>query len=125
MMHNLLARWRRVPYMLSLSIWLVGILLIGDRIGASYFQSDFRLRFTFICIAGFAVSFMHELIYKRKKLGDLLVTLVIVAVAIVVGVWMSFAFFDADAALGFLPILAWAIVAWAVDALIRRRIRKE
>ena len=46
MMHNLLERWRRVPYTLSVFIWLVGILLIGDRIGAPYFQSDFRLRFT-------------------------------------------------------------------------------
>ena len=68
---------------------------------------------------------MHELIYKRKKLGDLLVSLVIVAVAIVVGRWMSFAFFDADSILSFLPILAWAIVAWGVDVLVRRMSRKE
>ena len=124
MMHNLLARWRSVPYRLSVFIWLFAILLIGDWLGAPYFQSDFRLRFSFICIAAFVVSSMHDLIYKRKRLNDLLVTLGIVVVAIALGIWMSFAFFDADSALNFLPILALAIVAWGVDAWVRRKSRK-
>ena len=73
MMHSLLARWRRVPYMLSSLIWTLGILLIGDWIAAPYIQSDFRLRHAFIWIAASAVSFPHQLIYKRQSLGDLLV----------------------------------------------------
>ena len=42
MMDNLLERWRKIPYLRSLLIWTLGILLIGDRIGAPYFQSDYR-----------------------------------------------------------------------------------
>ena len=123
-MHNLLARWRSVPYRLSVFIWLVATLLIGDWLGAPYFQSDFRLRFSFICIAAFVVLSTHELIYNRKSLADLLVTLGIVVVAIALGIWMSFVFFDAESALNFLPILALAIVAWGVDAWVRRKSRE-
>ena len=103
---------------------MVGILLIGDRIWAPYFESDFRVRFSFICIATFAASFIHELIYKRKSLGDLLFTLGIFAAMFVIGAWLSFASFDADAALGFLPILVAMIVAWGVDFLVRKRFCK-
>ena len=126
MMHNLLAKWRRsVPYTLSVLIWIFGIVFIGDWIGAPDFQSDFRLRFTFICIAAGAVAFMHELIYKRQSLGDMLVTVGIMAPAVVIGVWLSFAFFEADAALGFLPQLVGVIVGAVVYVLFRRRSRKE
>ena len=125
MMHNLLARWRRIPYIRSSLIWTIGILLIGDWIGGSYFQSDFRLRFAFIWFAASAVSFAHQLIYKRQSLGDMLVTVGIMAPAVVIGVWLSFAFFEADATLGFLPQLAGVIVGAVVYALFRRMSRKE
>lgn len=124
MMDNLLTKWRRVPYTLSMFIWMVGILLIGDRFGASYFQSDFRLRLVFICIAAAIVAFPHQLIYKRQTLGEMLVSMVIMVPVAVVGVWISFAFFDADATLGFLPILVAVVIASGVDALARKRFRK-
>ena len=111
--------------MLSSLIWTFSILLIGDWIGAPYFQSDFRLRHAFIWIAAAAVSFPHQLIYKRQSLGDLLVLLGIMAPAVVLGIWLSFALFDADAALGFLPQLVGVIVGAGAYALFRRRSRKE
>ena len=39
MKQNLLAKWRSVPYTFSLVFWLAGLLLIGERIGAPYYQS--------------------------------------------------------------------------------------
>ena len=56
---------------------------------------------------------MHELIYKRKRLNDLLVTLGIVVVAIALGIWMSFAFFDA---LNFLPTGAESLADFPVTS---------
>ncbi len=110
--------------MLSAGIWTIGILLIGDWIGGSYFQSDFRLRFAFIWFAALAVSFPHQLIYKQQSLGDMLVMVGIMAPAVVIGVWLSFAFFEADAPLGFLPQLIGVIVGAVVYVLFRRRSRK-
>lgn len=125
MMHNLLAKWRSVPYMLSIFIWIFAIFLIGDRIGAPYFQSDSRLRFTYTIIGTLAVSFLHDLIYRRKSLSDLLVSLAILAPFFILGVWLSFALYDADTALNYLPLLAAVIVAWGVDVLVRKKHRKE
>lgn len=125
MMYNLLAKWRSVPYMLSIFIWMFAILFIGDRIGVPYFQSDSRLRYTYIIIGALAVSFLHDLIYRRKSLSDLLVSLGIFSPFFILGVWLSFALFDADSALNYLPLLAAAIVAWGVDVLVRKKYRKE
>ena len=125
MMQNLLAKWRSVPYTLSVFIWMVGLILIGDRIGASSFQSDFRLRLTFISIAAIANYSMHELIYQRKRLGELLVSLGIFAPFLVLAVWLSFALFDAASPLNFLPIIVAALVAWGVEVLVRRKARKQ
>ena len=110
--------------MLSSGIWTLGILLIGDWIGAPYFQSDFRLRFAFIWFAASAVSFAHQLIYKRQSLGDMLVMVGIMAPAVVIGVWLSFAFFEAHATLAFLPQLAGLIVGAGAYGLFRRMSRK-
>ncbi len=65
-MDRILTRWRKVPYLHSSLIWTLAILLLGDWIGGSYFQSDFHLRYAFMCIAVSAVYFIHVLIYKRK-----------------------------------------------------------
>ena len=125
MMHNLLARWRRIPYIRSSLIWTIGILLIGHWIGGSYFQSDFRLRFAFYWLAGSVVTFVHQLIYKRQILGDQLVAAGFMVPAFVIGVWLSFAFFEADAALGFLPQVVAVIVGAVVYVLYRRMSPKE
>ena len=121
MMDNLLERWRKIPYLRSLLIWTLGILLIGDWIGAPYFQSDYRLRFAFVLIATSAISFAHQLIYKRQNLRDLLVSLAIMAPAVVIGMWLSFALFDSKAALGFLPQFGGIIVGIGVYAFVRRK----
>ena len=120
-MDRLLERWRKIPYLRSLLIWTLGILLIGDWIGAPYFQSDYRLRFAFILIATSAISFAHQLIYKRQNLRDLLVSLAIMAPAVVIGMWLSFSLFDSKAALGFLPQFGGIIVGIGVYAFVRRK----
>ena len=123
-MDRLLERWRKIPYLRSLLIWTLGILLIGDWIGAPYFQSDYRLRFAFILIATSAISFAHQLIYKRQNLRDLLVSLAIMAPAVVIGMWLSFSLFDSKAALGFLPQFGGIIVGIGVYAIVRRKFLK-
>ena len=123
MKQNLLATWRRVPYTFSLVFWLAGLLLIGERIGAPYIQSYILLRLTIMCIIYPAVSFMHELIYRRKSLGDALVTLGISFPILALGVFLSFALFDAASRLNVLPIIVAAFAAWGVDVLVRKKAR--
>ena len=53
--------------MLSSGIWTIGILLIGDWIGGSYFQSDFRLRFAFI---GLSLSRLESWDSRAAKLAS-------------------------------------------------------
>ena len=123
MMQNLLAKWRSVPYTFSLVFWLAGLLLIGERIGAPYYQSYILLRLTIMCIIYLAVSFMHELIYKRKSLGDALGTLAISIPILALGVLLSFALLNAASPLNALPIIVAAFVAWGVDVLVRKKLR--
>ena len=123
MMQNLLAKWRSVPYTFSLVFWLAGLLLIGERIGAPYYQSYILLRLTIMCIIYLAVSFMHELIYKRKSLGDSLGTLGISIPILALGVLLSFALLNAASPLNALPIIVAAFVAWGVDVLVRKKPR--
>ena len=120
---NLLAKWRSVPYTFSLVFWLAGLLLIGERIGAPYYQSYILLRLTIMCIIYLAVSFMHELIYKRKSLGDALGTLAISIPILALGVLLSFALLNAASPLNALPIIVAAFVAWGVDVLVRKKPR--
>ncbi len=122
-MQNLLATWRKVPYTFSLVIWLAGLLLIGEGIGSPYIQSYILLRLTIMCIIYPAVSFMHELIYQRKSLADALVTLAITFPILALGVFLSFALFDAASRLNFLPIIVAAFAAWGVDVLVRKKVR--
>ena len=123
MMQNLLAKWRSVPYTFSLVFWLAGLLLIGERIGAPYYQSYILLRLTIMCIIYLAVSFMHELIYKRKSLGDALGMLGISIPILALGVFLSFALLNAASPLNALPIIVAAFVAWGVDVLVRKKPR--
>ena len=123
MMQNLLAKWRSVPYTFSLVFWLAGLLLIGERIGAPYYQSYNLLRLTIMCIIYLAVSFMHELIYKRKSLADALGTLAISIPILALGVLLSFALLNAASPLNALPIIVAAFVAWGVDVMVRKRPR--
>ena len=125
MMQNLLAKWRSVPYTFSLVFWLAGLLLIGERIGAPYYQSYILLRLTIMCIIYLAVSFMHELIYKRKSLGDSLGTLGISIPILALGVLLSFALLNAASPLNALPIIVAAFVAWGVDVLVGKKPRTQ
>lgn len=125
MMDKVLAKWRRVPYLHSILLWTLGILFLGDSIGAPYFGSDFRLRFTFICIAASSISFAHELIYKRKSLAEVRVSVAIFAPLIGLGAWVSLTFFDAGSTLGFLPLLVAMAVAFSLDLSARRKSRRE
>ncbi|MCY4410704.1 MAG: hypothetical protein OXC27_09580 [Caldilineaceae bacterium] len=122
-MQNFLATWRKVPYTFSLVIWLAGLLLIGEGIGAPYIQSYILLRLTIMCIIYPAVSFMHELIYRRKSLADALITLGITFPILALGVFFSFTLFDAASRLNFLPIIVAAFVAWGVDIMVRKKAR--
>ena len=125
MMQNLLAKWRSVPYTFSLVFWLAGLLLIGERIAAPYFPSYILLRLTIMCIIYLAVSFMHELIYKRKSLGGSLGTLGISIPILALGVFLSFALLNAASPLNALPIIVAAFVAWGVDVLVRKKPRTQ
>ena len=125
MMQNLLAKWRSVPYTFSLVFWLAGLLLIGERIGAPYYQSYILLRLTIMCIIYLAVSFMHELIYKRKSLGDSLGTLGISIPILALGVLLSFALLNAASPLNALAIIVAAFVAWGVDVLVGKKPRTQ
>ena len=123
-MDRILARWRKVPYLHSSLIWTLAILLLGDWIGGSYFQSDFRLRYAFMCIAVSAVYFIHLLIYKRKSPSDVLTSLAIFTPVIGLAVWLSFALFTADSPFNFLPLLVGMFAAFGVDLWVSKRQRQ-
>ena len=89
MMDKILTKWRRIPYLHSSLIWMLAILLSGDWLGGSLFQSDFRLRYAFMCIAASAVYFIHVLIYKHKTPAEVLVSLTVFTPVIALSVWLS------------------------------------
>ena len=124
-MDRILARWRKVPYLHSSLIWTLAILLLGDWIGGSYFQSDFRLRYAFMCIAVSAVYFVHVLIYKRKSPADVRVSLTIFIPVISLSVWLSFALFTAESSFNFLPLLVGMFTAFGLDLWFQRRQRQS
>ena len=123
-MPKLLARWRKVPYLHSSLIWTLAILLLGDWLGGSFFQSDFRLRYAFMCIVVSAVYFIHVLIYKRKTPADVRVSLTIFIPVIGLSVWLSFALFTADSPFNFLPLLVGMFAAFGVDLWVSKRQRQ-
>lgn len=123
-MDKILARWRRVPYLHSILIWTLAILLLGDWLGGPFFQSDFRLRYSYMCIAVSAISFTHELVYKRKIPRDVLVSVVIFVPVIGISVWVSFALFDAFSTFNFIPLLVGMFIAFGLDLWVRKRLRQ-
>ena len=130
-MDRILARWRKVPYLrdgekclTSSLIWTLAILLLGDWLGGSFFQSDFRLRYAFMCIVVSAVYFIHVLIYKRKTPADVRVSLTIFIPVIGLSVWLSFALFTADSPFNFLPLLVGMFAAFGVDLWVSKRQRQ-
>ena len=123
-MPKLLARWRKIPYLHSILIWTLAVLLLGDWLGGPYFQSDFRLRYSYMCIAVSAISFTHELIYKRKSPRDVLVSVAIFVPIIGISVWLSFALFDAFSTLNFVPLLVGMFIAFGLDLWVRKNLRK-
>jgi hypothetical protein len=66
----------------------------------------------------------YVLIYKRTSPRDVLLSLGIAAAGFGAGIWISFAYLDADSRLSALPILVGVLVASGADALIRKRFRK-
>ena len=124
MMEKILTRWRKIPYLHSILIWTLAILLLGDWLGGPFFQTDFRLRYSFMCIAVSLISFTHELIYKRKSLRDVQVSLAIFTPVIGLSVWLSFALFDAASSLNFLPLLVGMFLAFGGELYIRKKRRK-
>ncbi len=122
-MDRILARWRKVPYLHSILIWTLAILLLGDWLGG--LQSDFRLRYAYMCIAVSAISFTHELIYKRKSPRDVLVSVAIFVPIIGISVWLSFALFDAFSTLNFVPLLVGIFIAFGLDLWVRKNLRKS
>ena len=123
-MDKILARWRKIPYLHSSLIWTLAILLLGDWIGGSYFQSDFRLRYAFMCIAVSAVYFIHVLIYKRKTPAEVRASLTIFIPVIGLSVWLSFTLFTADSPYNFLPLLVGIFAAFGLDLWIQKRQRQ-
>ena len=124
MMDKILTRWRKIPYLHSSLIWMLAILLLGDWLGGSLFQSDFRIRYAFMCIAASAVYFIHVLIYKHKTPTEVLVSLTIFTPVIALSVWLSFALFTADAPFNFLPLLVGLFLSFGIDLWVRRRQRQ-
>ncbi len=124
MMEKIQTRWRRIPYLHSILIWTLAILLLGDWLGGPFFQTDFRLRYSFMCIAVSLISFTHELIYKRKSLRDVQVSLAIFTPVIGLSIWLSFALFDAASSLNFLPLLVGMFLAFGGELYIRKKRRK-
>ena len=123
-MDRILARWRKVPYLHSILIWTLAILLLGDWLGGPFFQSDFRLRYSYMCIAVSAVSFTHELVYNRKTPREVLISVIIFTPIIGLSVLLSFALFDAASTLNFLPLLVGMFVAFGLDLWVRKRQRQ-
>ncbi len=123
-MDRILARWRKIPYLHSSLISTLGILLLGDWFGGPFFQSDFRLRYAFMCIAVSAIYFIHLLIYKRKRPPDVLISLAIFTPVIGLAVWLSFALFTADSPFNFLPLLVGMFAAFGVDLWVGKRQRQ-
>lgn len=124
MMDKILTRWRKIPYLHSSLIWTLAVLLLGDWLGGSVFQSDFRLRYAFMCIAVSAVYFIHVLIYKRKSPSDVRASLTIFIPVIGMGAWLSFALFTADSAYNFLPILIGMFAAFGLDLWLAKKRRQ-
>ncbi len=124
MMDKILTRWRKIPYLHSSLIWTLAVLLLGDWLGGSVFQSDFRLRYAFMCIAVSAVYFIHVLIYKRKSPSDVSASLTIFIPVIGMGAWLSFALFTADSAYNFLPILIGMFAAFGMDLWLAKKRRQ-
>ncbi len=124
MMDKILTRWRKIPYLHSSLIWTLAVLLLGDWLGGSVFQSDFRLRYAFMCIAVSAVYFIHVLIYKRKSPSDVRASLTIFIPVIGMGAWLSFALFTADSAYNFLPILIGMFAAFGMDLWLAKKRRQ-
>ncbi len=123
-MQKILTRWRKIPYLHSSLIWTLAVLLLGDWLGGSVFQSDFRLRYAFMCIAVSAVYFIHVLIYKRKSPSDVRASLTIFIPVIGMGAWLSFALFTADSAYNFLPILIGMFAAFGLDLWLAKKRRQ-
>ena len=78
-------------------------------LAAPIFQSDFRLRYAFMCIAVSAVYFIHVLIYKRKTPAEVRDSLTIFIPVIGLSVWLSFTLFTADSPYNFFPLLVWHV----------------
>ena len=124
MMRNFLARWRKTPGKRALFFWMFGSMAIARLIHGAFFGSDERLGSIFTMIAIFAVAYAYVLIYKRTSPRDVLLSLGIAAAGFGAGIWISFAYLDADSRLSALPILVGVLVASGADALIRKRFRK-
>jgi hypothetical protein len=120
-MEKILTRWRKIPYLHSSLIWTLGVLLLGDWLGGSIFQADFRLRYAFMCIAVSGVYFIHVLIYKRKSPSDVKASLTIFIPVIGIGTWFSFSFFTAESAYNFLPILLGMFAAFGLDLWLAKK----
>ena len=124
MMRNFLARWRKTPGKRALVFWMFGSMAIARLIHGAFFGSDERLGSIFTMIAIFAVANAYVLIYKRRSPRDVLLSLGIAAAGFGAGIWISFAYLDADSRLSALPIVFGFLVASGVEGLIRKRFRK-
>ena len=120
--------WKETPAKLALLVGTFVSVAIAIWIhDAFFFESDERLEFIFILIAVFGTSYAHTLIYRRATLRTLreeLLSLGILVAGFGAGIWFSFAYWDGDSIMGDLTIGAGLFVAWGVDSLARKWLRK-
>ena len=119
--------WKETPGKLALFLGMFVSIIVAIWIHDAFFsESDERLEFIFMLIAGLGTSYAHTLIYKRailRTLSEELLSLGILAAGFSAGIWLSFAYWDGDSIMGDLTIGAGLFVAWGVDSLVRRWLR--
>ena len=101
--------WKQCPAKPALYLGMFGSVGIAMLIHDAFFSgSGDRLRLIFVVIAVMATTYAHNLIYRREMLRSLreeLLSLAISAAGFGAGIWMSFAYLDADSTLSALPFL--------------------
>lgn len=124
----MIRNWKKTPGKLALILGMFASVAIAIWIHSAFFPgSDGRLEPIFVMIAAMATTYAHILIYRREMFRGLredLLALAILVAGFGAGIWVSFAYFDSDSFLSYLPIYAGLLVGVGPSIPIRKWFRK-
>ena len=124
----MIRNWKETPGQLALILGMFASLAVATWVHHTFFSgSDGRLENIFVVIAIMATTYAHFLIYRREMLRSLreeVLSLGFTVAGWCAGIWISFAYFDSDSFLSYLPIYAGLLVGVGPSIPIRKWFRK-